>query len=167
MEEAPPAPRLRDNVVVRLAVYYVTVSSVTAITLAAFPEVARIVVLERARQLSDASIEPVATAFGAEQSLAFLQTETLVSVAMGLEAPAGQGDQVLLKRRDAKRIPDLELLHRALRSFRAHHEAAAAAEERALHTIVRNRRSREVTEHSLIPVDSLRGMGAGSHHHQS
>lgn len=85
MEEAPPAPRLRDHIVVRLTVYYVTVSSVTAIMLAAFPKINRIFALERARQLPGASIEPVAVAAsGAEQGLAFLQAETLVPVALGM-----------------------------------------------------------------------------------
>ncbi|MFB3111356.1 MAG: DUF4956 domain-containing protein [Gemmatimonadales bacterium] len=85
MEEAPTAPRLRDHIVVRLTVYYVTVSSVTAIMLAAFPKINRIFALERARQLPGASIEPVAVAAsGAEQGLAFLQAETLVPVALGM-----------------------------------------------------------------------------------
>ena len=61
MEEAPPAPRLRDHIVLRLTVYYVTVSSVAAITLAAFPEVARIFALERARDHEGPALVEVMT----------------------------------------------------------------------------------------------------------
>ena len=96
MEEAPPAPRLRDHIVVRLTAYYVTVSSVTAIMLAAFPEVERIFALERAQELPGASIEPVAVAAsGAEQGLAFLQAETLVPVALGMVGGLAAGNWLL------------------------------------------------------------------------
>lgn len=85
MEEAPPAHRLRDHIVARLTVYYVTLSSAAAILLAVFPEVERILALERARQLPGASVDPVGVAAsGVEQGFAFLQADTLVPVALGM-----------------------------------------------------------------------------------
>ena len=82
-QEAQRAPRLLDHIVVRLVVYYTAVVGTVAILFYFFPEIDRLLSIERARQIQDASLDP-AGAVGAAQGTAFPRMETLIPVALSM-----------------------------------------------------------------------------------
>ena len=82
-QEVHRAPRLRDHIVVRLAVYYTAVMGAATMLFYFFPEIDRLISIERARQIQGASLEP-AGAVGAAQGTAFPRIETLIPVALSM-----------------------------------------------------------------------------------
>jgi hypothetical protein len=67
-----------------------------------------------------------------------------------LQAPAGQGDQVLLQRRDAEGVAHLEVGQLAVGSVGADHELVAALEEAGGDALVLERGVVEVAAHRLL-----------------
>jgi hypothetical protein len=82
--EEPEAPsRLRDNVIVRLAVYYTVVFGLF-VSLLSIPAVANLMTRERARQLGVAPQDPTDLIADLSQVVAPFQIDTVIPVALGM-----------------------------------------------------------------------------------